>query len=63
MGVSESLFYAIEKGERRATEEYQRKASELLDVPVALLFFRHDSSNDEIPTPTDVAPAKVAVSA
>jgi len=56
MGVSESLFYAIEKGERRPTEEYQRKAAELLDIPIELLFFAHDSSGDvESPTSVDDA--------
>jgi transcriptional regulator with XRE-family HTH domain len=43
MEVSESLFYAIERGERRPTLSYRQKAAELLDVPVGLLFLGGDS--------------------
>lgn len=46
MGISESLFYSIESGTRRATEEYQRKAADVLGLPVELLFLPQDSSED-----------------
>lgn len=59
MGVSEALFYAIENGSRRATDEYRRKAAELLDVPIDLLFLPADSSNDVESTPNDESSQRV----
>lgn len=38
MGVSESLFYHIERGTRRPSAEYRAKAAQLLGVPERLLF-------------------------
>lgn len=46
MGVSEALFYAIERGARRPKEAYRQKAAALLQLPEAVLFSPAVLSND-----------------
>lgn len=61
MGVSEALFYAVEIGRRRATAEYRRRASEVLELPESVLFLPVElsSANTSTAHDTDTEPQAV----
>lgn len=60
MGVSETLFYRIESGDRNPSTTYRRKAAELLGVPEQHLFLPLDSPIGDTTSPLGNTRVKVA---